>query len=106
MLEDSGGYPGEERQADLVSARDIFVRAGPNLRVTHDGAKSWQTVKSSLNFGPATVDRAVLQIDFVDATHGWAVISDNFSQSPDGTYCLYRTLDGGATWTNLPVKIE
>ena len=105
-MEDRGGYPGEERQTDLVSARDMFVRAGPDLRVTHDGAKSWQTVKSSLNFGPATVDRAVIQIDFVDAARGWAVISDNFSQSPDGTYYLYQTLDGGATWAEVPVKIE
>ena len=101
-----GDFYGEDRQVDVVSSRDIFVRAGHDLRVTHDGAKTWQSLKSNLDFGPATADRAVVQIDFADATHGWTITSDNFNQSPEGNYFLHKTVDGGVTWIQLPLLLD
>jgi photosystem II stability/assembly factor-like uncharacterized protein len=106
IIEGGSDHVGGERQFDLASAKDIFVRGGPNLYVTHDGAKSWRTIKPNIDFGRLTSNRDVLQIDFVDATHGWVVISDNFNHSPYGNYYLYKTSDGGVTWMELPLKIK
>jgi hypothetical protein len=41
----------------------------------------------------------------VDAAHGWMILYDNSNDLPDGHDSLYRTSDGGATWTELPLKI-
>jgi photosystem II stability/assembly factor-like uncharacterized protein len=92
-------------QFDIVSARDIFAAGGGNLYVTHDGAKSWRTIKPNIDLGRKGSKRDVSQLDFVDATHGWMVIYDNTNDLPDGHDSLYRTSDGGATWKELPLRI-
>jgi photosystem II stability/assembly factor-like uncharacterized protein len=101
---------GEEGQAndqfDMVSTRDVFRTGGGNLVVTHDGAKSWRPLKSNLIFDRPGLDRNVVQLDFVDALHGWVLISENSGDPPEGTVHLYRTMDGGATWGELPLKLE
>ena len=83
------------------------MRGGPNLYVTHNGARSWRTIKPNVDFGleGAKSRRDVSRMDFVDATHGWILISDNHSFAPYGKCPLYRTSDGGSTWTELPLKI-
>jgi photosystem II stability/assembly factor-like uncharacterized protein len=81
------------------------VCGGANLYVTHDGAKSWQTVKPNIDFGLEGSKRDLRQIDFVDAAHGWALIVDNADDPAGGHDSLYRTSDGGATWKQLPLKI-
>jgi photosystem II stability/assembly factor-like uncharacterized protein len=103
LLEAASGCVGGA--VDFVSATDIFVCGGANLYVTHDGAKSWQTIKPNIDFGRAGSKREVSQIDFVDAAHGWMILYDNSNDLPDGHDSLYRTSDGGATWTELPLKI-
>lgn len=106
VIETGGDNLGGNQPLEIVSSQDIFVCAGPNLQVTHDGAKSWHTIKSNLNFGRSTLERVVLQLDFVDATHGWALISDNSGESPEGVDYLYKTTDGGVAWVELPLIIE
>ena len=76
---------------DVVSAHDIFVRGDANLYVTHNGAHSWQVLKPNIEFGEES-KRDVLQVDFVDATHGWMIISDNRHFYPSGHFILYKTL--------------
>jgi photosystem II stability/assembly factor-like uncharacterized protein len=98
-------YVGNYRQLDTVSAKDIFVRGGTNLYVTHDGAKNWQTIKPNIDFERISSHGGVAQIDFVSATHGWAVLYDTFDHFLHSKYYLYKTLDGGATWLELPLKI-
>ena len=89
----------------VVSLKDVFVRGGPNLYVTSDGARSWRTLKLNIEFGLEGSEWDVSRMDFVDATHGWIVISDHRRFAPYGKYCLFRTSDGGPTWTELPLKI-
>src|SRR5205823_13483706 len=63
-----------ERQFDVTSSKDFFVRSGAHLWVTHDGAQSWRTIKPNIDFGVEGSKRDVSQLDFVDATHGWILI--------------------------------
>ena len=44
-------------------------------------------------------------MDFVDATHGWVVFYDIIDDYPYGRHSLYKTSDGGATWTAVRLKI-
>lgn len=87
---------------DIVSVRDIFVRVGTNLFATHDGAKSWRTIKPNIDFDRTASHGGISRIDFVDARHGWAVVYDNF---PHFKCWLYKTSDGGSTWAELPLRI-
>ena len=96
---------GNERQLDILSARDIFICGGGNLYVTHDGAQSWRRIKPNIDFDRTSTHGGVSQIDFVDATHGWAVLYDTFKDFPHDKYFLCKTSDGGKTWTELPLKI-
>jgi photosystem II stability/assembly factor-like uncharacterized protein len=93
------------RNYHVVSLKDVFVRGGANLYVTHDGARSWRAIKPSIDFGNEGSKRDVSRMDFVDATHGWVLVYDNVNDSPYGHHSLYRTSDGGTTWTELPLKI-
>jgi photosystem II stability/assembly factor-like uncharacterized protein len=105
VLDAGSGYDGYGRAFDIVSTTDIFAVGGGNLYVTHDGAKSWRTIKPNIDLGREGSKRDVSQLDFVDATHGWAVIYDNTNDLPDGHDSLCRTSDGGTTWKQLPLKI-
>jgi photosystem II stability/assembly factor-like uncharacterized protein len=92
---------------DVVSLKDVFVRGGPNLYVTHNGARSWRTIRPNIDFGleGSKSRRDVSRMDFVDATHGWVVISEIIKDYPYSRFLSYKTSDGGATWTELPLKI-
>jgi photosystem II stability/assembly factor-like uncharacterized protein len=79
--------------ADFVSIKDGFTwNAGGYLQVTHNAGGSWSQVTSNVNFGDN-----IPSLDFVSTTTGWAILND-FNT---GTTTLYRTTDGGVTWTPL-----
>jgi photosystem II stability/assembly factor-like uncharacterized protein len=79
--------------ADFVSIKDGFTwNAGGYLQVTHNAGGSWSQVTSNVTFGDN-----IPSIDFVSTTTGWAFLND-FNT---GTTTLYRTTDGGVTWTLL-----
>jgi photosystem II stability/assembly factor-like uncharacterized protein len=90
-----------------VSLKVVFVRGGPNLYVSHDGARTWRTIKPNVDFGleGAKSRREVSRMDFVDPTHGWVVFYDCIDHYPYGRHSLYTTSDGGSTWTGLLLKI-
>ena len=69
-----------------------WVATGQELLATQNGGQQWQVVVPKSR-APAPQD--VQQLDFVSATTGWAVASAG------GTSQLWRTQDGGATWTEL-----
>jgi hypothetical protein len=79
--------------ADFVSVNDGFTwNAGGYLQVTHNAGGSWSQVTSNVNFGDN-----IPSLDFVSTTTGWAILND-FNT---GETTLYRTTDGGKTWTLL-----
>ncbi len=74
---------------NFVSATDGFVWNGSEFYVTHDGAKSWTTVAPGVSFGDNFSG-----MDFVNTATGFVLTND-----VTGTRVLYKTVDGGATWT-------
>ena len=83
---------------DFVSPKDAFVACGDALCVTHDGAQSWQSLKSSLSFDPhTTTSQHVSLVDFISAQTGWAVMSND----DRSVTTLWKTTNGGVTWILL-----
>lgn len=77
---------------EFISIRDAFTwNAGGFLQATNDSGATWRQVTSNVNFGEAVRD-----LDFVSTTLGWAIEVD-----VNGNTALYRTVDGGITWTLL-----
>ena len=74
------------------SANDFFVWDGSaSLNVSHDAGASWSTVTPNVN-----IKDNLVSIQFINGTTGWALTSDATSHR-----MLYKTVDGGATWTVL-----
>jgi hypothetical protein len=87
--------PGNGYSGDLVfiSPSVGFLGLGRGtLLGSHDGGRTWTAVVTD----PAVdgIDRVV----FIDALHGWASTA-----TAEGAV-IYRTTDGGKTWTALPVS--
>lgn len=88
----STGFARQGWNADFVSVKDGFTwNINGYLQVTHNTGGSWTQVASNVNFG----DNIPI-MDFVSTTTGWAV-----QNSENGATSLYRTTNGGATWTLL-----
>ncbi|MBN1305495.1 MAG: hypothetical protein JXA13_13735 [Anaerolineales bacterium] len=79
------------RQSDFFSASEGIVWDGMKFHLTTDSAQSWITVTPNIGFG-----ENFALMDYVSRTTGWVVTGD-----ADGNRSLYRTTDGGATWTVL-----
>ena len=80
---------------DIVSPQVVFFPCGSDLCVKQDGGKTWQILKSNLNFNPNNGAEYVQTIDFVSSTTGWAITTDGTNDN------LWKTLDGGVTWQKL-----
>ncbi len=101
-LESAGTFP----QLQVVSPQDLFALCSNALCASHDGAHTWQTLTSNLDF-TQNDSRSVSALDFISTTTGWALIMEN------DTSALYKTIDGGTTWSRLapmlaaspPVKV-
>lgn len=87
---------------DYVTLKDIYLKSDAGLYATHDGAKSWQMARVNAAF------ESIGQVDFTDAAHGWLVV---FNEDPRYNrdyypFHLYRTSNGGKSWSEMPVKIS
>jgi photosystem II stability/assembly factor-like uncharacterized protein len=80
----------------FLSPREILIQRDTKLYVTRDGAQSWQVIEPGLGEG-----ERVLQMDFVDAGHGWLVAAGGADSSGGNKESLYRTTDGGTTWQKV-----
>jgi photosystem II stability/assembly factor-like uncharacterized protein len=89
-----------DMKIDYATPLDAFVPCGKNLCATHDGAQTWQTLTSNLDFMSTQAGGTLLDYDFVNAATGWAI-----SKAGDGT-TLYKTNDGGASWTEIATLIK
>ncbi len=78
-------------QAVFYSAKGAVVWNGTAFYHTQDAAQSWSTTLPNMLFGDNFA-----QMDFTDASHGWALILND-----EGNASLYRSVDGGATWEAL-----
>jgi photosystem II stability/assembly factor-like uncharacterized protein len=75
-----------------VTARGVSTFYEPHLFVTHDG-RSWSEI---------TPPRLLTQLgdfDFLDAAHGWVTAYDCAA----GRAFVYKTVDGGRSWSFTPV---
>ncbi len=81
---------------DVISTDEGWVAADFALYRTLDGGATW-TVVPAVGIPAGTF---FLDVEFVDEVHGWVVTT------PDGDNWepleVYRTTDGGASWTKLP----
>jgi photosystem II stability/assembly factor-like uncharacterized protein len=78
--------------ADFLSAEDLVFYNGEQFYVTRDAARTWSIIPPDVNFGDTF---AVM--DFVNALSGWVITIDPTTNQRS----LYRTTDGGATWSPL-----
>ncbi len=83
------------KAVDFVSVEEGWIGAGTHLLRTTDGGASWAPVAAA----GIPAGEVILSVDFVDGGHGWAIAT------PDTTTLiplkLYRTMDGGESWTML-----
>src|SRR5438132_5782982 len=101
--------PAFSDQLDFVAARTGWAttytaknEAGQptnaaSILTTGGGGRTWTRRFSVSGAGPA------IQIDFVDASNGWALEADpaDCGGTDCSSYSLLRTKDGGRTWTKL-----
>jgi photosystem II stability/assembly factor-like uncharacterized protein len=77
---------------DFISINNGFAWDPTGLfHFTSNAGGSWSNITPNVNFGDSIRD-----MDFVSSTTGWVLDADL-----NGNSALYRTTDGGATWTQL-----
>jgi photosystem II stability/assembly factor-like uncharacterized protein len=74
----------------IPSLNDVFIWFGGELSVSHDGGQTWTILTPNVD-----LSLNLLQLQFIDAQTGWAVTID----TNNGHTSLYKTMDGGQTWT-------
>ena len=74
---------------DFLSANEMVIYTGTQFYVSHDAAHTWNTIPANAAF----IDTFAM-MDFVSTSTGWVITSDTNEHRS-----LYRTSDGGATWS-------
>jgi photosystem II stability/assembly factor-like uncharacterized protein len=94
--------PGPDVQAaGLIDPLHGWAVVAKRLWITGDGGSTWRDVTPPGGFG--TADTNFLNgVTFVDAQHGWVAVNGAFTSASDPSYGrvdIWRTTDGGQTWT-------
>ncbi len=79
------------RPASIYSVNDIVAWGGGSFYISHDGGQSWGSVTPDTDFTDLLSD-----VQFVNANTGWALTTHDGVDTS-----LYKTDDGGATWSLL-----
>jgi len=88
----SPAFARSAEHTDIISMSNTISWDWANIfHVTNNSGASWSTVTPNVNFGDN-----FRGLDFVSATTGWVNL-----QFSGGTAALYKTTDGGLTWTLL-----
>ncbi|HET9571297.1 MAG TPA: leucine-rich repeat protein [Bacteroidales bacterium] len=89
----------------FVSASEGWIASGNNNGLLHsiNGGDTWEVVKPFPTDLAGNFSDPALSMDWVNPTHGWAfktLCNDSSSvfDSPNGAV-MYRTTDGGGTWS-------
>jgi len=77
---------------DFVSDADGFIFSGEVFQVTHDAGGTWASIQPDTSFADS-----FMSMDFVNPQTGWVLAMDVNTSAIQ----LYRTEDGGQTWTLL-----
>jgi photosystem II stability/assembly factor-like uncharacterized protein len=86
----SAGFARNAEHTAIISMNNTISWDWSNkFHATGNSGASWTTITPNFNFG-----ENFRGLDFISATTGWAR-----HQTPDGLTALYRTSDGGYTWT-------
>lgn len=83
------GLPGSG-QSSVVSPNDVFVLFSGVLFISHDVTQTWISLTPDVDLNTNTI----VAFQFVDPQTGWIGRSD-----ANGHTSLYKTIDGGQTWT-------
>ncbi|HLO14308.1 MAG TPA: hypothetical protein VK206_05735 [Anaerolineales bacterium] len=75
--------------SDFLSPQEVVIYNGKEFYVTRDAARTWATVSPNIVFGDSFAN-----LDFVNPDTGWVITVD-----PSNHRSLYKTTDGGATWS-------
>ncbi|HKI52597.1 MAG TPA: NBR1-Ig-like domain-containing protein, partial [Anaerolineales bacterium] len=88
----SPAFARSAEHTDIISMSNTISWDWANLfHVTSNGGTNWATVTPNVNFSDG-----FRGLDFVSTTTGWVTL-----RHPDDSTSLYRTTDGGSTWTLL-----
>ncbi len=88
----SSAFVHQGNNPDFISINNGFTWDSTGLfHFTNNAGTSWSNITPNVNFGDSIRD-----MDFVSTTTGWVLDADL-----NGNSALYRTADGGATWTLL-----
>lgn len=89
------GMVQDGKDVDFDSPTSGWLAAGTSLYHSTDSGVTW----SALSPAGLPATESLLKVDFVDGQHGWVLSTPDASTlSP---LHLYRTVDGGASWTAL-----
>jgi photosystem II stability/assembly factor-like uncharacterized protein len=89
-----GGVQGG-RSVVFYAPDEGYIAASTELYRTTDGGENWSTVSTS----GIVPGEFIMAVEFVDDQHGWVIATpDDETWDPRK---LYRTIDGGANWTQL-----
>jgi len=78
--------------ADFLSGAEAVIYNGEQFYVTRDAARTWSIIPPDVVFG-----ETFAMMDFVNTSTGWVITLD----STTNHRALYRTTDGGLTWSPL-----
>jgi len=78
--------------ADFLSATEAVIYNGEQFYVTRDAAHTWSIIPPDVIFG-----ETFAMMDFVNISTGWVTTVDPTTNHRS----LYRTSDGGATWSSV-----
>jgi photosystem II stability/assembly factor-like uncharacterized protein len=76
---------------DFITFKEGWVWKGTVLYTTKDSGKNWASLTPNVD-----LSQVLVKLDFVTSNVGWALTMDL-----SGVSKLYKTADGGATWTPL-----
>lgn len=76
---------------EIPSPSEMIFYYDSQFYITKDGAQTFETVTPNIAFGESLTD-----MSFVDAITGWVITT-----SPTNQRSLYKTTDGGLTWSPL-----
>lgn len=87
----------------FVSLNEGWIASGNDNGLLHttDGGETWNKVAPFPNDKTFNMSDPALSMDWVDATHGWALKTYMSSKEKMNGAVIYQTNDAGATWNKL-----